>query len=192
MRLIDISHELLSAPLYPGDPPAEVEKTLSRDRGDDCNCTKLSTSVHKGTHTDAPCHFTDLPVAIADMPLEHYFGDCLLVDYDGETVDDNWLRALDMQGCRILIVRGGAFFSANAGAILREKGVITLGTDALSVGPVGGEKPPHQSILAEKIAIIETLKLDGVAPGRYFLSAPPVKIAGSDGAPVRAVLIEWS
>ena len=65
----------------------------------------------------------------------------------------------------------------------------TLGTDALSVGPVGGEKPPHQSILGEGIAIIETLKLEGVEPGRYFLSAAPVKIAGSDGAPVRAVLI---
>ena len=75
--------------------------------------------------------------------------------------------------------------------IYRELGgeLITLGTDALSVGPVGGEKPPHQSILGEGIAIIETLKLEGVEPGRYFLSAAPVKIAGSDGAPVRAVLI---
>ena len=64
MRLIDISHELLSAPLYPGDPPAETRQTLSRARGDDCNCTQITTSVHKGTHTDAPCHFTDSPVSI--------------------------------------------------------------------------------------------------------------------------------
>lgn len=189
MRLIDISHELLSAPLYPGDPPAETRQTLSRARGDDCNCTQITTSVHKGTHTDAPCHFTDSPVSIADMPLEHYIGECLVVSYPGQTVGDAWLRELDTQGCSILLVKGFAFFSENAGPILREKGIITLGTDALSVGPVGGEKPPHQSILGEGIAIIEALKLEGVEPGRYFLSAAPVKIAGSDGAPVRAVLI---
>ena len=63
-----------------------------------------------------------------------------------------------------------------------------VGTDAQSVGCPGDQVCPHRALLRENIAVLEGLNLEEAAPGNYFLIAPPVKIAGRDGAPVRAVL----
>jgi len=46
----------------------------------------------------------------------------------------------------------------------------------------------HHALARAGIAIIESLDLSGVAPGIYSFAALPLKIAGADGAPVRAVL----
>lgn len=66
----------------------------------------------------------------------------------------------------------------------------------MSVGSPEDQTEPHKALLGENVAILESLNLDSVKPGRYFLIAPPVKIAGVDAAPVRAVLISgymfWS
>jgi arylformamidase len=38
--------------------------------------------------------------------------------------------------------------------------------------------------------ILEGLNLSGVRAGEYFLAALPLAVAGGDGSPVRAVLVE--
>ncbi len=48
----------------------------------------------------------------------------------------------------------------------------------------------HRTRLAAGIVIVEGLNLQGVRPGSYQLICLPLKLAGSDGAPARAVLIE--
>ena len=60
----------------------------------------------------------------------------------------------------------------------------------MSVGLKEDEKNPHLAFLENDIAILENLYLDEVKAGRYFLFAAPVKIAGTEGAPVRAILIK--
>ena len=48
----------------------------------------------------------------------------------------------------------------------------------------------HMVVRARRMAILESLVLDDVAPGDYELIALPLKLAGLDAAPVRAVLRE--
>ena len=51
---VPISAEL---PVYPGDPPIELERIMSLDKGDVANVTRLCCSTHIGTHVDPPSHF---------------------------------------------------------------------------------------------------------------------------------------
>ena len=83
---------------------------------------------------------------------------------------------------------GGAYFLESAGDELAMLGVRLVGTDAQSVGCPGNQARPHRALLQENIAVLEGLCLEAAPPGDYFLIAPPVKIVGRDGAPVRAVL----
>jgi arylformamidase len=48
--------------------------------------------------------------------------------------------------------------------------------------------PNHHALAEARIAIVESLDLSEVDEGEHQLAALPLKIAGSDGAPVRAIL----
>ena len=85
---------------------------------------------------------------------------------------------------------GKAWFLESAAAELALRGVRLIGTDAMSVGTKGNQSAPHRAFLTQNVAILESLKLDNVKPGRYFLSALPIKIGAVVAAPVRAVLVD--
>ena len=91
---------------------------------------------------------------------------------------------------RLIIKSGGeAYFTGDGAAYLAEKGVKLIGTDSNSVGIHGAQVAPHRAFLTAEVAVLENLDLDEVRPGKYFLSALPLKIGGAEAAPVRAVLI---
>ena len=48
----------------------------------------------------------------------------------------------------------------------------------------------HHRLLAAETLIVEGLDFSSVPVGDYILVVLPLKIAGADGAPARAVLIE--
>ena len=48
----------------------------------------------------------------------------------------------------------------------------------------------HRQLLDAGVLLLEGLDLSGVEEGTYFLIAAPLKIAGADGSPVRAMLLE--
>jgi arylformamidase len=50
----------------------------------------------------------------------------------------------------------------------------------------------HHVLLEGGVSLLENLDLTGVPPGDYELIALPLKIVGSDAAPVRAVLRDLS
>ena len=59
MRIIDISRELFTSPVYPGDPRPSFERLRRIDHGDGCNLSAFYTGSHSATHLDAPLHFVD-------------------------------------------------------------------------------------------------------------------------------------
>jgi arylformamidase len=72
---------------------------------------------------------------------------------------------------------------------LRERRVKLLGLDLPSVDPIEAKKLTNHSALAgARGAIVESLDLSEVEAGIYHLSALPLKIAGGDAGPVRAIL----
>lgn len=190
MKLIDISADLLTAPVYPGDPEPRLHVISRIANGDECNLSALYACLHTGTHADAPMHFVEGGLSISEMPLDYYIGPCTVLEIDPGPVTGEQIDALVKPGCERVLFKsgGGACFLESAGDELAALGVRLVGTDAQSVGCPGDQVCPHRALLRENIAVLEGLNLEEAAPGDYFLIAPPVKIAGRDGAPVRAVL----
>ena len=60
MTIYDISLTISpDLPTWPGDPTLELEKFESMDKGAHNNVSRISSSVHLGTHVDAPYHFLE-------------------------------------------------------------------------------------------------------------------------------------
>lgn len=190
MKLIDISAELLTAPVYPGDPEPRLHTVSRMENGDACNLSALYACLHTGTHADAPMHFVQGGLGISEMPLANYIGPCTVVEIGPGPVTGEQIDSLVRPGCERILFKsgGGAYFLESAGDELASLGVRLVGTDALSVGCPGDQVRPHRALLQENIAVLEGLNLEEAEGGDYFLIAPPIKIAGCDGAPVRAVL----
>jgi arylformamidase len=77
-----------------------------------------------------------------------------------------------------------------AGArLLIERGVKLIGVDYLSIEAFGAEgHPVHKALLGAGVVILEGLDFRRVTPGVYELYCLPLRIAGGDGSPCRAVL----
>src|SRR5262249_52914263 len=72
---------------------------------------------------------------------------------------------------------------------LHAQGVKLVGIDTPSVDPFSSKDlPAHKMFLKHDMAILEGLVLKGVPPGIYELVALPLRLAGFDASPVRAIL----
>jgi arylformamidase len=175
---IDISMPVRNGmPRWPGDPEARVERVASIEN-DGFNLTALSLCAHTGTHIDAPLHYIRDGIAIDQMPPEVALGAVRVTA---------GIPADCRPGERILIK--GAILTLEAAERLARRGVRLVGVDALSVGPGGREGDAiHQVLLGAGVWLLEGLVLDAVEPGEYELLCLPLRLAGADGAPARALL----
>jgi arylformamidase len=204
MKLYDISLPMSSAlASWPGDVPCEFRLSWRMADGASVNVGALSTSVHNGTHTDAPFHFLPEGKTIDQLDLDPWLGPCQVVDVSGRPV----IEASDLPGDlydapRLLLRTGGwsdtAAFPARIPVLaagvpteLRRRGVILIGVDVPSVDQLDSKDLPiHHELGKCAIYILENLNLKDVPTGRYELIALPLRLVGADGSPVRAVLRE--
>jgi arylformamidase len=77
----------------------------------------------------------------------------------------------------------------DAAETLIQRGVKLVGVDYLSVAPYEDLAETHNVLLKAGVVIVEGLDLSQVEPGRYNFFCLPLKIAGADGAPARALLM---
>ena len=158
----------------------------------------LKTTLHCGTHADAPLHFIPGGTPINAVPVEPFIGECRVIEVPpgritGEYVDNHFPRRCE----RLLIKSGGkAWFEKTGAEEAAYLGYKLIGTDANSVGNPEDQVNPHRALLGEDVAVLENLDLSKVDPGRYFLVAQPLMINGVEASPVRALLIDghifWS
>ena len=207
MRIYDISRSVHpTTAVWPGDQPVQVEWTARI--GEDAsvvNVSALTMSVHAGTHVDAPHHYLEEGDTVEKIPLLQMIGHCLLTETkEGtQTILRTDLSTLEDPPPRILFKTkhsalpdsewDTAFpaFAPDAIDYLGELGVVLIGTDAPSVDPYESKDLlAHKALARHGIANLENLSLAGVPPGRYELIALPLKVAGLDAAPVRAILLE--
>jgi arylformamidase len=81
--------------------------------------------------------------------------------------------------------------TADAVRALADLGVRLVGLDSPSLDPQNSKAmDAHRAVLAADMRVLEGLVLDDVPPGDYELIALPLKLAGLDASPVRAVLRE--
>lgn len=207
MRIIDISAPLRARmPSYPGDPPFAKEAARSRRLGDAAEVSRLTLSSHAGTHVDVPFHFVEGGAELPAVGLSAFVGPCRVVEIGGvRCVDAADVEALaPAAGERILFNTDNAalwarddfvtdyvYLTAAAAQVLADRGVALVGWDYLSIEEYGaGDAPAHRALLTAGVLILEGLDLADVKAGEYFLAALPLALAGGDGAPARAVLLE--
>ncbi len=202
MALIDIS-PLVSPRIdnWPGDTPFRMQKLSTFEEGH-LDLGTVETSLHVGSHTDAPLHYHPDGKAMHEVPLDAYYGPCQVIDVDVARGERFALDALAAEPTapRILL-RTGTFpdpeawnndFAAPEPELidaLAERGVVLVGFDTPSTDLMDSKGlPAHRRLLDHGMANLEGLVLNDVAPGHYTLIALPLKIEGADASPVRAAL----
>lgn len=191
MKLIDISRELFSAPVYPGDPTPRRELLRRIGMGDEYNLSGFYTGCHSATHVDAPSHFIEDGETVEQLELGRFAGRCTVVEARGILTGADMDRMLS--ACEKMVLfkgNGEAFLSASAAFALAQAGVTLVGTDAPSVETGEGGFPVHRELLGARVVILEGLDLSAARPGTYRLTAFPLFLAGAEASPVRAVLAE--
>lgn len=209
MRIHDISLPISpSLPVWPGDPAIVLEPAESMDQGAEYNMTRLSASVHIGTHVDAPHHFLNDHRTVEDLPLDVLTGLCYVVQLpdgvdaitaevlDGVPLAEGTTRVLFGTRNSHLWARGETGFQTDFVAVtedgarwLVEHGIQLVGVDYLSVSPYDDSVPTHTVLLQAGVVVVEGLNLSQVPRGFYDLYCLPLKLVGADGAPARAILI---
>ena len=192
MKIYDISQEVFSCAVYPGDPQPEKQIIYSTGDGDLYNMTAFAMCAHNGTHIDAPFHFLPHGKTVDQMDLKHFVGDCYVARHQGDvTAADAETILAKASGAQRILIAGKATVTAEAAEVFAAGNIKLLGNESQSVGPEDAPMQVHLILLKREVALLEGIVLKNVPEGHYFLSAAPLNLAGTDGAPCRAYLIDW-
>ena len=197
MKLYDISQEVFGCAVYPGDPAPKREFLNQMEQGDLYNLTAFSMCAHNGTHVDAPYHFIPDGNTVEQISLEKTVGLCFVAEWEGILDGENARQILHRaalavrESARRILLRGNAVVSAEAARVFAEGGVDLIGNESQTVGPEDAPMEVHKILLAAEVVLLEGIRLKDVPEGVYFLSAAPLALAAADGAPCRAILVEW-
>jgi arylformamidase len=213
MRIYDISVTISPEIVTWGNSdPGIVRKWSMRiDQGDACNVSTVTIGSHCGTHLDAPLHFIGGGGTVENLELDDLIGPCRVIEFGDLAQPDITVADLEAASIapgakRVLfktsnsrrgLMRDPNFhtdfvaISPDAARWLVARGVRTIGVDYLSVGAAEGAngKETHEILLGAKLVLLEGLLLEDVPAGSYNLVALPLKIAGAEGCPIRAVLL---
>lgn len=201
-KIIDISQELrLGIAVWPGDTEFRNFWVMRMDRGDSCNVGSVTMSLHTGTHADAPLHFIAEGGAPVDADLSPFLGPATVIDVGAVgAIQPHHAKDAVTGGAKRILFRTGtadpghwnsdfAYFSPEVARYLVENGIVLVGIDTPSVDRSDSKTlESHKLFAAGDVAILENLVLGHVSPGQYELIALPLKLAGMDASPVRAVL----
>ena len=191
MKIYDISQEVFSCAVYPGDPKPEKQTLSSTAAGDLYNLTAFSMCAHNGTHIDVPFHFLGDGKTVEQMDLEHFVGDCFLARHTGPvTAPDAQAILARAAGIRRILIAGNATVTGEAATVFAGSGLLLLGNESQTVGPENAPMAVHKLLLRRDIVLLEGVVLTDIPEGRYLLNAAPLNLAGADGAPCRAWLME--
>ena len=191
MKIYDISQEVFSCAVYPGDPQPEKQVLYATEAGDLYNLTAFAMCAHNGTHVDAPFHFLHNGKTVEQMDLSHFVGSCFVARHEGGvTAEDAEEILKKAAGAERILIAGKATVTAEAAQVFAAGGIKLLGNEGQTVGPEDAPMQVHLILLRREIALLEGIVLRGVPEGRYFLSAAPLNLGGADGAPCRAYLIQ--
>ena len=212
MKIWDISRTLSNdLAEWPDDEPCRFRLTREKTKGASVNLGAISMSLHNGTHADARFHFDADGESIEKASLQTYLGRATVVDLWQAFLDSKEKHLITIEDLRPsaeaiaatsrILVKTGRWtdstvfpkqipvIAADVPAWLQKNGVKLLGLDLPSVDEIDSKSLQNHHALAHAgIAIIESIDLSNVASGIYHLAALPLKIAGGDGAPMRAIL----
>ena len=196
MKIYDISQEVFSCRVYPGDPVPEKKAISLMEKGELYNLTAFSMCAHNGTHIDAPFHFIRDGKTVDAICLEIFVGMAYVAEHHGIVSGNDAIeiiekaKALNPEAAKRILIKGPAEVSLEAAKVFASRGVLLLGNESQTVGPEDAPMAVHQVLLGSNVILLEGIRLAEVLEGIYFLNAAPLNLFGADGSPCRAILID--
>lgn len=196
MKIYDISQEVFSCQVFPGDPMPKKTELKSIKKGELCNLTSFSMCAHNGTHIDAPLHFIEDGKAIDEVDLDAFIGTAFVAEHCGVVTANNAseiiekAKAQDPEAAKRILIKGNVEVSLEAAEVFASSSILLLGNEPQTVGPQSSPMAVHLVLLGANVVLLEGVNLSKVPEGVYLLNAAPLNLAGTEGAPCRAILIE--
>lgn len=195
MKIYDISQEVFSCVVFPGDPAPQREIMNDMNKGDLYNLTAIHMCAHNGTHVDAPYHFINDGKTMEQVSLEKFVGPCYVAEREGvvtaEGAKEILQKATDTNAdaAKRILIKGNAEVSLEAAEVFAKEKVFLVGNESQTVGPENAPMAVHKVLLGADVVLLEGIRLSVVPEGVYLLNAAPLNLAGADGAPCRAILL---
>ena len=196
MKIYDISQEVFSCQVFPGDPVPEKKLVSSIEEGSLYNLTTFSMCAHNGTHIDAPFHFINAGKTVDKIGLDAFVGMAYVAEHNGiVTASDaeeiiRKAQGQNPEAAKRILIKGDIEVSAEAAKVFTACDIKLLGNEPQTVGPQNAPMEVHLILLGADVVLLEGIRLSEVTEGVYFLNAAPLNLSGSDGSPCRAVLID--
>jgi kynurenine formamidase len=211
-KIVDLSHDLTAnTPVYPGDPLPSFSVATTVDN-EGYNLFTVVLGSQTGSHVDAPYHFSNQGATVEKMDLKYFLGNGLIIDVTHKkkkqeiTLEEIRKHEKALESADIVLLKTNwykkagteefydhPFLSKAGGEYLLSKGIRTVGIDAINLDNTGGTEFPIHDMYSEAGGIIaENLaNLDSVDFESPFIIFLPLKLAGCDGSPVRAVAVDF-
>ena len=196
MKIYDISQEVFTCQVYPGDPAPSRERLCSMENGDLYNLTAFAMCAHNGTHIDAPFHFLKDGKTVDAVGLEPFVGMAFVAEHRGTVAGEDAVqiiakaKKLNPQAARRILIKGDIEISLEAAKVFASSELLLLGNEPQTVGPENAPMAVHLALLNAGVILLEGIRLAQAPEGVYLLSAAPLNLSGADGSPCRAVLID--
>ena len=196
MKIYDISQEVFGCQVYPGDPMPEKKELKSMEKGEVYNLTAFSMCAHNGTHIDAPRHFIQGGKTVDEISMDAFIGMAYVAEHSGVVTDNDATEIIanakkqNMEAAKRILIKGEVEVSLEAANVFASSNILLLGNEPQSVGPQETPMAVHLALLSVDVILLEGIRLSAVPEGVYFLNAAPLNLAGTDGSPCRAVLID--
>ena len=196
MKIYDISQEVFSCQVYPDDPTPEKKMLKAMEKGEAYNLTAFTMCAHNGTHIDAPFHFIKDGKTIDEICLEAFVGMAYVAEHHGLVTGNDATEIIEkakkqnLEASKRILIKGEVEVSLEAAKVFASSDILLLGNEPQTVGPQNAPMAVHLVLLSADVILLEGIRLAEVSEGIYFLNAAPLNLAGADGSPCRAVLID--
>ena len=208
MKIFDISMTIEpDMPLYKGRSSEKPKlETINTHEEDGAHKTKISMTLHTGTHLDAPLHMIKEGADLHYLDNKQLIAPCQVIDVShlDEKISAKEIKDLQVEDDEFILFKTKnsepgylhqfpkkfIYLDKSAAKLLAEKNPAGVGIDALGIERNQPEHKTHKLLLENEIIIIEGLRLNEIKPGRYTLILAPLKLKNYEGAPARALLID--
>jgi kynurenine formamidase len=196
----------------PGLPSYRQGGVVRNDESDGYESDFIATTIHVGTHVDAPLHFDPDGTPIGDIAIEDLVRPTKLADVRQVTRPEEPIRleaieealSAPLEAGEYLFVRSGwadehiyeksyylesPYYEPAVSEFVVESGARGLITDT-PIDPGNHGYPNHFTLCENGKVIVENVaELEGL-PQQFTTWVVPVKLARGEGAPARVFIVE--